>query len=408
MVEFKEWLDDNWDPGLTVREWWRRLAGAGYAYPTWPRGLGGLGSSASEAREISAEMATRAALGPPTGNVAATMTAPTLLAHGSEEQKRRFVTAIADGTEAWCQLFSEPGSGSDLASLATRAKRDGEEWVVTGQKVWNSAADGADLGMLLARTDLDASKHQGITFFLIDMHQPGIEVRPLRQMNGSASFCEVFLTEARVGSDRIVGGLGGGWRVAQTTLAAERSAVAGSRSRGPARARSGSAGDLDRPVRDVIAEPTGGEQLSKSSALPWITMLEVARACDATSSSEQRQELARYYIQTRVNRWLFQRVANGSLAKIATSRICQQSRDLGYQISGPSGLLSGPESLLGGVFQTVALSSPGARLGGGTDEIQLNVIAERTLGLPREPSADKDVPYRQLKVGTQRSPHCDV
>jgi alkylation response protein AidB-like acyl-CoA dehydrogenase len=403
VLEFKKWLDQNWDPDLTVREWWRRLAGDGYAHPTWPRGLGGLGASAAEAREISTEMATRGVLGPPTGHVGATLTAPTLLAHGTDEQKMRFVTAIADGREAWCQLFSEPGSGSDLASLATRAERDGEDWVVTGQKVWNSAADTADLGMLMARTDLDAPKHKGITFFLIDMRQPGIEVRPLRQMNGSTSFCEVFITEARVGSGRIVGELGDGWRIAQTTLAAERSAVAGNRSRGPARARSGSLGDLDRLVMDVIAEPSGGESLSKSSALPWSTTLELARSCDATSSPVLRQALARYYIQTRVNRWLFQRGASGSLAKIATSRICQQSRDLGYQIAGPKGMLSGRGSLLDGEFQAVALSSPGARLGGGTDEIQLNLIGERTLGLPREPSADKDITYRQLKVGTQRA-----
>lgn len=396
------WLKENWDPGLTVREWWRRLADAGYAHPTWPAGLGGLGASSAQAREITAEIAARGALGPPSGHVGATMAAPTLLAHGTEEQKRRFVRAIADGTESWCQLFSEPGSGSDLASLATRAERDGDEWVVTGQKVWNSAADTADLGMLLARTDLDAPKHKGITFFLIDMHQPAIEVRPLRQMNGSTAFCEVFLTQARVGSDRIVGGLGEGWQVAQTTLAAERSAVAGNRSRGPARARSGRCGDLDRLAGDVIGEADAGEGLSKSSALPWNTMLDLARSCGAVSSAVQRQDLARYYIQTRVNRWLFQRVANGSLAKIATSRICQQSRELGYSIAGCRGLLSGPDSLLGGEFQTVALSSPGARLGGGSDEIQLNVIAERTLGLPREPSADKDLPYRQLKVGTQR------
>ena len=402
MDEFRKWLDDNWDCGLTVREWWRRLAAAGYAHPTWPAGLGGLGASGSVAREISADMAARAVLGPPTGHVGATMAAPTLLAHGTDAQKRRFVTAIADGSEAWCQLFSEPGSGSDLASLGTRAERDGDEWVVTGQKVWNSAADSADLGMLLARTDLDAPKHKGITFFLIDMRQPGIEVRPLRQMNGSTAFCEVFLTEARVGSDRIVGGIGEGWQVAQTTLAAERTAVAGNRSRGPARARSGRSGDLDRRVGDVMDESDPGESLSKSSALPWSTMLQLARSCDASSSAVHRQELALYYIQTRVNRWLFQRVPNGSLAKIATSRICQQSRDLGYRIAGARGLLSGPDSLLGGEFQTVALSSPGARLGGGSDEIQLNVIAERTLGLPREPSADKDLPYRQLKVGTQR------
>jgi alkylation response protein AidB-like acyl-CoA dehydrogenase len=169
------------------------------------------------------------------------LAAPTLLHHGTEEQIAELVRAIALGEAAWCQLFSEPGSGSDLASVATRAVRDGDEWVVTGQKVWNSGADSADFGMLLARTDPSRPKHRGITYFAIDMHQPGIEVRPLRQMNGLSSFCEVFLTEARVPAHRVIGAVDDGWQVAQTTLFHERNSVAGGiPSLFPA--RSGSAG----------------------------------------------------------------------------------------------------------------------------------------------------------------------
>ena len=408
------WLDANWDPSITVGEWWKRLASAGYAYPEWPRGMGGFDARPAERRLVTTALADRGVIGPPTGHVGATLTVPTLLVHGNERQQQRFIPAVAEGTESWCQLFSEPGSGSDLASLATRAEPDGDGWVITGQKVWNSAADSADLGMLLARTDSNIPKHAGITFFLIDMHQPGVDVRPLKQMNGLSTFCEVFLSDVRAGPDRVLGQVGDGWRIAQTTLAAERRAVADSRSPRNPSARSGSNGDLSRPVAEVIAEfqaAASGELTSlRGSALPWKVMLDLAQGRGSAHQPVMRQELARYFAALRVNRWLVQRVgeskgrltgADGSLTKLATSRICQRSRDLGYQIVGMEGVLAGDDSLLEGAFQTIALGSPGARLGGGTDEIQLNVIGERALGLPREPSVDKDVPYRDLTVGTQ-------
>ena len=178
---------------------------------------------------VTSVLARNHVVAPPTGGVAAALAAPTVLKHGTAVQIRELVRPIAAGETAWCQLFSEPGSGSDLASVGTRAVRDGSEWVVTGQKVWNSAADVADFGMLLARTDFDQPKHRGITYFVIDMHQAGIEVRPLRQMNGLANFCEVFLTEARAQSALVIGDVNDGWRVAQTTLASERNSIAGGR-----------------------------------------------------------------------------------------------------------------------------------------------------------------------------------
>ena len=408
----------HWSLDITVGEWWQRLAGAGYAYPAWPAGLGGLGTSGSQCRTIQSVLAARGVIGPPSGHVGAGLTAPTLLVHGDTTQKLRYVRAIADGREAWCQLFSEPGSGSDLASLGARAVRDGDEWVVTGQKVWNSAADSADFGMLMVRTDADRPKHEGITYFLIDMHQPGIEVRPLKQMNGDSSFCEVFLTEARVRAEAMVGRPGDGWRVAQTTLGAERNAVANRGGTGLIAAVSGSAGDLDRLTGELVEDAARGRgrrprpKVLKSNAVPWRDMAQWARATDAVTDPVTRQELARYHAQIRVNSWLMRRIAqsegrltgaDGSLAKLATSRICQQSRELGYRIAGSSGLLVGPDSPLDGTFQPMALGSPGARLGGGTDEIQLNILGEKALGLPREPAADRDVPYRDLQVGTLRS-----
>ena len=410
------WVDASWDESLTVREWWRRLFDAGYAYPSWPAGMGGSGMSASDARVALGVLARNHVVAPPVGNVAATLAAPTLLEHGSPEQIEELVRPIALGEAAWCQLFSEPGSGSDLASIGARAVRDGDEWIVNGQKVWNSGADAADFGMLLARTDPDQPKHRGMTYFVIDMHQPGVVARPLKQMNGSSTFCEVFLTDARVRADRMVGELDGGWRVAQTTLFHERSMVPGAGGlAGLFPARSGAAGELDHTVGEIVERARRASQDRHSrvrgGAVPVKVMIELARAHGVAGDATLRQALARYVSQVRVNGWTVRRIAaaaghltgaDGSIAKVTTSRICQDSRDLSYRIVGAHGMLAGPESPMGGEMQTVALASPGIRIGGGTDEIQLNVLGERALGLPREPGDDRDVPYRELEVGTMR------
>jgi alkylation response protein AidB-like acyl-CoA dehydrogenase len=414
-AEVDTWVRGNWDESLSVRQWWCRLFDAGYSYPAWPAGLGGSGAGGSVGRTVTGVLARHRVVAAPIGHVAATLAAPTLLEHGSEALISELVRGIALGEAAWCQLFSEPGSGSDLASVGTRAERDGDDWVVTGQKVWNSGADSADFGMLLARTDPDVPKHRGVTYLVIDMHQPAVEVRPLRQMNGLSSFCEVFLSEARVPADRVVGAVNGGWQVAQTTLFHERNSVAGGGLRGLVPARSGRAGDLDRTVGEVIerARRVSAERQSaiRGGALPVKVMLELAASFGVSGDPVLRQELASYVSQVRINGWTMRRTAaaggrltgaDGSIAKLTTSRICQTSRDLSYRIVGAQGMLTGPGSPLGGDLQTVALGSPGTRIGGGTDEIQLNVLGERALGLPREPSGDRDVAYRELKVGTQR------
>jgi alkylation response protein AidB-like acyl-CoA dehydrogenase len=408
-------IDGNWDTSLTVREWWRRLAAAGYAFPAWPEGLGGLGAPTATARAVTGVLAANGVVGPPTGHVAATLAAPTVLEHGTAEQVRAFVAPIALGEAAWCQLFSEPGSGSDLASIGTRAIRDGDEWAVSGQKVWNSGADTADFGLLLARTDPGLPKHEGITYFLIDLHQPGVEVRPLKQMNGASSFCEVFLTEARVRAGCALGEVNAGWRVARTTLFHERNSTAGGGMPGLVPARSGRHGDLDRTTGEVIDRARQAASTRRSpiraGAIPAKAMTALAREYGVAGDQALRDDLARYVGQVLINGWTMRRIAaargrltgaDGSLAKLLTSRICQQSRDLSYRIVGAAGLLAGPGAPMGGDLQAVGLASPGTRIGGGTDEIQLSVIAERALGLPREPSADSDVPYRELRVGTQR------
>jgi alkylation response protein AidB-like acyl-CoA dehydrogenase len=413
-AEVQAWVDGSWDTSVTVREWWQRLALAGYAYPTWPAGLGGSGASRRDAFVISGVLARNGVIASPVGAMAATLAAPTLLEHATDIQKEEFVGPISTGEKAWCQLFSEPGSGSDLASVGTRAVRDGDEWVVTGQKVWNSAANWADLGMLLARTDVDVPKHAGLTYFVIDMRQSGIETRPLKQMNGASNFCEVFLNEARVRQDHVIGTLNGGWRVAQTTLRHERNSVAGGGLPGLVMATSGSVGDLDRKVGEVLDRTREAARVRRSpiraGAVPTKLMIELAQKYGVADQPAIRNRVARYVSQVRVNGWTMRRSAaaggnltgaDGSIAKLTTARICQESRDLSYAIVGAYGMLAGKASPLDGDLQTVNLASPGTRLGGGTDEIQLSVLGEKALGLPREQAADKNVPYRDLRVGTQ-------
>lgn len=409
------WVEENWNLDVTVRDWWSRLVEAGFAYPRWPAGAGGGGYSFGDARTITATLASHKVVGPAVGHVAATLAAPTILEHGRPDQVTDYVRAIALGQKSWCQLFSEPGSGSDLASVGAKAVLDGDEWVVTGQKVWNSAADAADMGMLLARTDPDQPKHRGMTYFAIDMHQPGVEARPLTMMNGTGGFCEVFLTEARVPRDAVIGELGGGWRVAQTTLTNERNMVAGGGVPGLVPARSGEHGDLDLTVGQVIdrakAASTKRKSPIRSGAVGAKVMIDLARQYDRAADPVIRQALARYHSQVKINGWTMRRIgaaggrltgADGSIAKVTTSRICQDSRELSYAIVGAELLLAGSDSPMGGDLQSVNLASPGTRIGGGTDEIQLNVLGERALGLPREPGDDQDVPYRDLRVGTQR------
>ena len=208
------------------RAWQRRMYDGGWAGITWPVEYGGRGGSFVEAI-IFRQEESRFDVASGLFAVGIGMAGPTIIAHGTDEQRRRYLPAMLRGEEVWCQLFSEPGAGSDLASLATRAVRDGEEWVVNGQKVWSSGAHHSDMGILLARTDPDLPKHRGITFFIVDMRSPGIEVRPLRQMTGGATFNEVFFTDVRVPVTNVVGEVNGGWRAMMTTLANERSTGGG-------------------------------------------------------------------------------------------------------------------------------------------------------------------------------------
>src|SRR5688572_6288132 len=224
VAEVKAWLEENWDPDLTVAEWWERLGLSGWAAPGLPVNAYGKGLNRNDSVAVQNAIAEFGALSAP-GGLGLLLAAPTIAAHGTQEQIDLYVREIVTGQKAWCQLFSEPGAGSDLAGLQTKAIKDGEEWIVTGQKVWTSGGQVADLGMLIARTDPDVPKHQGISYFAIDMHQPGVEIRPLVEMTGHAMFNEVFLEEAVVPDSALIGGLNNGWAVANTTLMNERAGL---------------------------------------------------------------------------------------------------------------------------------------------------------------------------------------
>jgi alkylation response protein AidB-like acyl-CoA dehydrogenase len=405
-----EWIAATWHESMLLGDWWEALAAAGYAFPTWPVGLGGMAATTGAARVVTGALAAAGVIGPPDGN-GPNMGAPTVLAHGTEAQQARFVRPVAAGLQAWCQLFSEPGAGSDLAGLGTRAVRDGDEFIVTGQKVWSSFAQGSDRGMLLARTNPDVPKHRGLSWMMIEMDQPGIEVRPLVQMNGAADFCEVFLDEARVRVADVVGGVDGGWSVAKTTLAHERRAVTGGRNRRLLTVPAGRLGqNLDRPVGEILSETRvrrGRRRRWGEVLLGSHTIIELARAKGLDRDPTVRQELTRYHVHSEVYRLTNQRVRDNtkrgrvgpeaSIGKLSLAMLAHRSRDLSLALLGAEGMLVGPGTYQDGRVQQAALSSHVPSIGGGTNEIQRNIIGERALGLPREPSVDDDVPFRELR-----------
>ena len=402
-AELDAWLEDNWDPDLTVADWWKRLYEARWTSPAMSVEAGGRGYGRSLTAEVSTGLAEANVVGPPAG-LGLMLAAPTIAVHGTPEQVDRYIPEILDGTAAWCQLFSEPGAGSDLAGLQAKAVRDGDEWIITGQKVWTSGGHMAQKGMLIARTDPDAPKHQGITYFAIDMEQPGIEVRPLREMTGQALFNEVFLDEARVPDDAIIGGPGAGWAVANTTLAVERASLGGG-GRHPISVPPGSiAGRLEKRVGDFTERVNRGPDGEGGRGMGTDALIGMARDAGNADDLVVRQEIAKLHILGEVNRLNMLRAksggsrtgAEGNLAKLAMSELVRRSRDVGNLIIGADGMLAASESATGGIVQEVTVFSPAPAIYGGTDQVQRNIIGERVLGLPKEPGPPKETPFREL------------
>jgi alkylation response protein AidB-like acyl-CoA dehydrogenase len=420
--EVRSWLEENWDPDLTVAQWWERLGLAGWSAPTLPENAYGRGLSRGDAVIAANTISDFGALGAP-GGLGLLLAAPTIATHGNPEQIERYVRDIVTGQKAWCQLFSEPGAGSDLAGLQAKAMLDGEEYIVNGQKVWTSGGHYADLGMLIARTNFDVPKHQGITYFAMDMHQEGVDVRPLKELTGRALFNEVFMSDVRVAADAVIGDLNNGWAVANTTLAFERAGLgSGGGSAAASAAIPGTvAGQLDTRAGDYVRDPGkpasgGGGAAFRDTAK---MMISLAQGAGVAGDATIRQDLARLYTMSELGRINNLRVkaakakgeeiaGMGNIAKLSMSDMVRLQRDLGLRIVGPQGMLHAYDGehrkaldaatgnpFLGFVTE-MALFAQAPPIYGGTDQVQKNIIGERVLGLPKEPNQDKVVPFSEL------------
>jgi alkylation response protein AidB-like acyl-CoA dehydrogenase len=366
--------------GFNPLSWQGTIGRSPYAAPLWPKEYGGLSGEVWMQRVIRSELV-RHRLPTVTLNLLGVgLAGPTIIEHGTEAQKERYLRKILTGEEIWCQLFSEPGAGSDLASLATRAVRDGDEWVVNGQKVWTTIAQFATFGMLLARTDPDVPKHEGLTYFIVDMRAPGVEVRPLRQMTGSSEFNEVFFSDVRVPDDQRVGAVGDGWRCARTTLMNERVALAGV--------------SLD-PVSIL-----GGVRRD-----PWTAFLD---AVPDRSDPRVRQRLAQIYIESEVKEITAFRADSaraagqqpgpeGAVNKVFNAEFNQRRSTLAVDANGMAAVAWVPGD--GGAESRAQtfLRARANTIEGGTSEVLRNQMAERILGLPRDVEVDRGVPWAEVR-----------
>jgi len=404
-AEVAQWIADTWDPDLTVSQWWAKLTDAGLSHPMLGEHAFGRGYSRPGAQAVSRALKDGGVLGPPTG-IGTMLAAPTIAEHGSQEQIDHYVRRVLDGTDSWCQLFSEPGAGSDLAGLNTKAELDGEEWIVNGQKVWTSGGQYADVGMLIARTDADAPKHRGITYFAISMDQPGVDVRPLKEMTGRAMFNEVFLSDARTNDSDAIGDYNDGWRVANTTLMWERASLGAANVAVPSCMPGSIAGNLDKRAGDIVDQAsgprgTGGTGLGKG-LFDFLTT--TAKGNGAWDEGPTRQELMKLYSLVEVNRLNGQRArvanqrsgAEGNISKLMMSEQFRRFRDVGSRVIGPDAMLMGSSSSTGGLVQGIALFSPAPAIYGGTDQVQRNIIGERVLGLPKEPGPPSTTAFKDL------------
>lgn len=363
-----------------ARAWRRALFEAGLAGLDFPRAHGGQELGGDRLAIWAEESRGRIPSEESVFGIGVGMALPTIRDHATAALQDRFLPTGLSGEEIWCQLYSEPGAGSDLAALATRAVRDGDEWVVTGQKVWTSGAQHSQLAILLARTDPDAPKHQGITMLILPMEQPGVTVRPLRQMTGQAEFNEVFIDEARIPADWVIGEVDDGWRMAVALLAHER-------------------------VQTGVASMSNAttERQWGRVPIPVAQLITLARDRDRLGDSAVRQELARLWSNERVVGWLRGRDVHPSIGKLWRTQQGRAAADLASRLTFPHSPAweAGDEDGVFVSFQT--LNCRGMSLGGGTDEIQRNTLGERVLGLPREPTIDKNLPFRQIPTTGDRT-----
>jgi alkylation response protein AidB-like acyl-CoA dehydrogenase len=390
LVRVDELVDDllaTHDPNTTKPQEFRGAQyDRGLAWVHFPEGFGGLGASPTLQRHVDSRLRA-AGVRAPHGTLffGLSLAGPTVVTHAGDELRRRALRPMFTGEEIWCQLFSEPGAGSDLAGLATRAVRDGDEWVVSGQKVWNTLAHVADRGMLVARTDPDLPKHKGLTYFMVDMHAAGVEVRPLRQITGEAEFNEVYLTDVRIADADRIGDDGDGWRVSMTTLMNERTTIGGATSGAPRRAT---------PIAEAM--DIWSKRTDRDPVL--------------------RDRVARLYIDFELLRYNNQRAAanrkvgnpgpEGSITKLQLATVNKAAYELCIDLLGAEGLVgydytfarpdeAGLDAPLGSA-RKMFLRARANSIEGGTSEIMRNILGERILGLPGEPRTDRDLPWSQV------------
>jgi alkylation response protein AidB-like acyl-CoA dehydrogenase len=402
-AEVRAWLEANWSPDYGLVEWRNKLIDSGWGVPSWPTAW--FGRALPMALEMAAEeeMQRIGAVGVAKTGIRR-LAAATLLVHGTDAQKQKWLRRSLTGEDTWCQLFSEPGSGSDLAGATTRAEFKGNRWVINGQKVWTTSAHHADWGLLLARTDWDLPKHQGLSYFVLDIRQPGVEVRPLRQMNGHASFNQVFFTDAEVPPENLVSEVGRGWAVATTTLMHERRGADGIRTWGMASGRKGRIYDEERAENATVMEPY---KWYPQRAGRVDLVLERAKATGRIGDPVVRQELGKLLTLSKAAEWTARRARaaqmqgrpqgpEGSLGKLVSSHVARAAARVHTLISGADAMLTGEDGPMGGLIAEILVSVPAGSIAGGTDEIQRNIISERVLGMPKEPRTDNDRPFRDV------------
>ena len=362
-----------------AKAWQRRKAEAGYACITWPKEWGGGGGASWQSVIFGQEEARHETPGNPF-QIGLGMCVPTVMTVGNEVDKERFVRPAVRGDEIWCQLFSEPSGGSDVAAARTRAVRDGGDWVINGQKVWTSGAHYSDFGLLLARTDPDVPKHKGMTMFWINMKDPSVEVRPIHQMSGASNFNEVYFTDLRIKDSQRVGGVGEGWRVSLVTLMNERLAIGGG--------AGGGHRTIFKLAQEIstLAGPAAKDAGLREKIADWFVQAEGLK-------------YTRYRTLTALSRGQVPG-PESSIGKVVSAALMQDMANTALELEDQFGIISDPDlAPLAASFQTALLAAPGMRIAGGTDEILRNIIAERVLGLPQDVRLDKDVAFKDIPTG---------
>ena len=362
---------------LDEARWWRRLGEAGYSAPTWPPEYGGLGASRSAAIAVSRTLSRYRVPNFALGLIGLDLVGPAVLRWGTEEQRRSLLPAIVSREHIWCQLFSEPGAGSDLAGLSTRAIRDGDQWRITGQKVWSSFAHEATHGILLARTSPDVPKHEGITVFLISMDQPGITVRPLRHIAGDVEFNEVFIDDAVVADDMRLGELDDGWKITVSVLLNERQSASGS---GGALPGTTTGRSVDALVRRhaPVTDPGLRQRLAKA----YIDDLVVQVTSRRAAARRKRGDGAG---------------SEGSVLKVLSTEHAKELQDLAVDLEGLGGQAWGEDEHFREKTAWSLMRVQSKTISGGTSEIQRNILGERILGLPKEPADDRNTPWAKVR-----------